>query len=264
MTLNNDSTIRQYRPQVGTLIKMSEFSDYTSRGINPWAYLRVLGIDDSTVTVRHAEYPTDEAKDTEQFTIPLHVVQVPLGWEPRYTIYCKPEEVEKVLGWFTRGVVTRANHDLGSSRGPVWQPMDNSGTPHWSYPEVSDAIPPEDCRRLLRVVKVETEEVSLGHKPNCSFCHGTGRDSVQRIAEVREVSLEKLAEDKGLFTRLVNYDPRTGMFDCHCNMTLGDLGRTKRAKAIKDMEKDGWSVKYVPYTGGFWERQRETVVHDWE
>jgi hypothetical protein len=260
MTLRNDSTIRQYRPQVGKLIKMALWDDYTSRGIAPWAWLRVIGIDDSTVTVRHATHPSEPSQDTEQYTIPLYVVAPPIGWEPRYTIYCKPAEVEKVLGWFARGVVNRANHDLGSSRGCVWQPMDNAGTPHWAYPEMTDSIAAEDCARLLRVVKVETEEIgSFGPNVNCELCKGTGRDSVARIAEVRGVTVESIKVEE---LHVTGYSD--GTFDCRCGTYMRDLGRSKRAKVIKEMERDGWTVRYVPYAGGFWERQRETVVHEWQ
>ena len=85
MTLDkrNDSTIRQYRPHVGKLVKMSMFADYTERGLNPWSWLRVIGIDRDTVTVRLAPNPTVIADDREQFTIPLYVVDTPIGWEPR-------------------------------------------------------------------------------------------------------------------------------------------------------------------------------------
>jgi len=210
MTLasRNDSPIRQYHPQLGKLIKMSEWSDYTSRGISPWSWLRVIGIDDSTVTVRHATHPTDPAQDTEQYTLPLYVIDPPIGWEPRYTIYCKPSETDKVLSWFARGIAKRQSHDLGNAGAMIWQPMDNCDAAHWQFPEVSDMIRPEDCPRLIRVIKVETEDM--------------GSDS------------------------------------------LSAMGRSKRAKLFKQWESEGWSVRYVPYEGGYWERQRETIVHDWQ
>lgn len=208
LTQRNDSTIRQYRPQLGKLIKMSLWEDYTSRGINPWSWLRVIGIDDSTVTVRLAEYPSEPSKDSAQYTLPLYVVAPPIGWEPRYTIYCKPEEVDKVLGWFSRGIAKRQSHDLGNAGAMTWQPMDNCDAPHWQYPEISDMIRPEDCARLIRIVKVETEDLG--------------------------------------------------------SSDLSAMGRSKRAKLFKQWESEGWSIKYWPYAGGFWERQRETIVHDWK
>jgi hypothetical protein len=224
MTLSrrNDSKIRQYRPKVGQLIGMSEFSDYTSRGMSPWGRLRVIGIDQDTVTVRHAPHPMDATcDDPSQITIPLYVVRVPVGWEPKYTIHCKPEQAETIIkDWFARGIVVRQSHDMSGGMSTAFQPLTNGtlpGSPHWQFPEDTDVIMPEDCARLFKVVAVEREEITsatLGYPadPNC---------------------------------------------------TLSRMGRTKRAKLFKTMRADGWEVQYVPYAGGYWERTRKTLVHDW-
>lgn len=96
----------------------------------------------------------------------------------------------------------------------AFQPMDNSNSPHWQYPEMTDAIPAEMCGQVFRVIKVETEEINRYVNPS------------------------------------------------HPDMRA--MGRSKRAKLIKQWELEGWSTRYVPYAGGFWERQRETIVRDWE
>lgn len=42
--------------------------------------------------------------------IPLEVIAPPIGWQSRYTIYAKPEQIEAVLSWFARGIVVRQSH----------------------------------------------------------------------------------------------------------------------------------------------------------
>lgn len=249
----NNSPIRQYRPKLGTLVTMAEFADYTSRGLSPWGRLRVIGIDAELVTVQHAPSPLDVTKDTEQFTIPLERVQTPIGWEPRYTIYCKPEELDKALGWFARGLVVRQSHNMSGSMPTVFQPLSDDGTvpatPHWQFPEDTDTLTAEECKRLVRVVKVEREEVTsatLGYPPvsDCGHCHGTGRRTVTELASIR------------------HDNPDT--FRCHCHSdALGRMGRSKRARLFKSWESQGWTVTYQRFAGGYWERTRETVVRDW-
>ena len=273
MTLRrNNSTIRLYRPKVGQLIGMSEWSDYTSRGLSLWGRLRVIGIDKDTVTVKHAPHPMDASfDDASQITIPLYTVQLPIGWEPRYTIYRKPEETEKVLGWFARGIVCRQSHNMSSSMPMAFQPLTDGilpGSPHWQFPEDTDVIMPEDCARLFRVVSVEKEEITsatLGYPadPNCQTCHGSGRRTVEELAILRK---ETLAQTWDLVNRgeITLEDLTSVDFRCHCHYgALGRMGRTKRAKLFKEMRADGWDVHYVPYAGGFWERTRETIVHDY-
>lgn len=282
MTLRrNNSTIRLYRPKVGQLIGMSEWSDYTSRGLSLWGRLRVIGIDKDTVTVKHAPHPMDASfDDASQITIPLYTVQLPIGWEPGYTIYCKPEETEKVLGWFARGIVCRQSHNMSSSMPMAFQPLTDGvlpGSPHWQFPEDTDVIMPEDCARLFRVVSVEKEEITsatLGYPadPTCTSCSGTGRRTIAQLAEVCKETVETTWTliDNGTIQNLEDVQTVSNVhsafdtFRCHCHYgALGRMGRTKRAKLFKEMRADGWDVHYVPYAGGFWERTRETIVHDY-
>lgn len=276
MTLSrrNDSLIRQYRPQLGTLCKMSEWSDYTSRGLSPWGMLRVIGIDRDTVTVRHAPNPMDAACDDQNpLTIPLYCIAMPIGWEPRYTIHCKPEETTKVLGWFARGIVVRQSHNMSGTLPKAFQPLgDNGNLPsatHWQFPEDTDVISPEDCARLIRVVSVEREEITsatLGYPADstCHLCNGTGRRTVADLALIRKETLAQTWD--AVNTGKITLDgPTSTDFRCHCHYgALDRLGRTKRAHLFKQMAADGWHVEYIRYGGGYWERTRETVVHEWE
>jgi hypothetical protein len=273
MTLRNDSTIRQYRPKVGQLISMGQWTDYTSRGLSPWGRLRVIGIDKDTVTVRYAPHPMDASCDDQsQITIPLYTVQPSIGWEPRYTIHCKPEQVETVKSWFARGIVCRQSHNMSSSMPMAFQPLTDGvlpGSPHWQFPEDTDVIMPEDCARLFRIVSVEQEEITsavLGYPadPNCHRCKGTGRRTVAELAIVRKSTLAQTWDD--INTGKIPLDDLTSTdFRCHCAQygAMTRMGRTKRAKLIKQMRADGWQVEYRPYAGGYWERRRETIVHDW-
>lgn len=273
MTLRNDSTIRQYRPRVGSLCQMALFSDYTSRGLSPWGRLRVIGIDKDTVTVRHAPHPMDAScDDPSELTIPLYTVQPPIGWEPRYTIHCKPEQVETVKSWFAHGIVCRQSHNMSSSMPMAFQPLTDGvlpGSPHWQFPEDTDVILAENCARLFRIVQVEQEEITsatLGYPadPNCQSCAGTGRRTIAQLAEIRKETLATTFD-------LINHgkipleDMTPTDFRCHCHYgALGRMGRTKRAKLFKQMRADGWEVSYMPYAGGYWIRTRETLIQDWQ
>lgn len=283
MTLGkrNDSTIRQYRPTIGQLISMSQFSDYTSRGLSPWGRLRVIGIDASTVTVHHAPHPADPTcDDPSPITIPLYTVQFPIGWEPRYTIHCKPEQSQTVINeWFKRGIVVRQSHDMSGSMPTAFQPLVSGQlprSPHWQFPENTDVILPDDCPRLFRVVEVQQEEITsevLGYPadPNCTSCSGTGRRTIAQLAEVRNETVEQtwglINAGKIPLDDLTHISPVHSAFDtfrCHCHYgAMARMGRAKRAKLIKQMRADGWEVEYRPYAGGFWERRKETLVHDW-
>jgi len=55
-----------------------------------------------------------------------------------------------------RGIVVRFSQYIGDGS-TAFQPMDNSGTPHWKYTEVTDTIHPDQTRDLIRVVKIETK-----------------------------------------------------------------------------------------------------------
>jgi hypothetical protein len=282
ISTRNDSTIRQYRPAIGKLIKLSEWSDYTSRGLSPWGWLRVTGIDKDTVTVRHAPHPTDPSHDEPEITIPLYAVATPIGWEPRYAIHAQGRDgADNVVNnWFSRGIVVRQSHDMGGSMPTAFQPLVDGelpGSPHWQYPEVTDVIQPEDCKRLFRVVAVEEEEITsatLGYPadPKCTSCQGTGRRTIAQLAEVRNETVEQLWAliDKGQIPLddLTHAAEHSAFetFRCHCAQhgAMSRLTKTERTKLIKEMRAEGWQVEYRPYAGGFWERRKEILVHDWE
>ena len=221
------------------------------------------------------------AGDTGQcYDVPLDWIAHPIGWEPRYTIHCEPDQANTIItNWFTRGIVVRANQCIGDSAGSTFQPADNSAQPHWKYPKISDSVSAELCAQVFRVIVAEEEEIGSTaatrmHDPTCDHCKGTGRRLLAELATIRNQSTAKLKElmllpdepykvsDK---LHLDNYNASDETFDCHCHYGMfRRLGRSKRAKLIKQWAIDGWVTRYLPYAGGYWIRTRETIVHDWQ
>jgi hypothetical protein len=265
---------RQYIPAIGKSVKLKEWSDYSTRGIHVWSWMRVHSInsDGAVVQVLNGSEPTGEV-----LTVPLASINPPIGWQSQYTIYCKPEKVETVLSWFARGIVVRQSHDMSGSMPKAFQPMDNSAQPHWQFCEVTDAIPAEECSKVFRVIKVETEDVYdvyLVPQSDCAHCHGSGRRTLAELERIRNETVSEVKRKIAIpvdpyrandSIHLNGYSEETETFECHCiRGGFRTLGRSKRAKLIKEWARDGWSTRYVPYAGGFWERTRETVVQDWQ
>lgn len=266
---------RKYIPSEGKHITLKLFSDYREWMPNEtvWAHLSVIHVDlqDGIVAV---EVLNGLQQTGRTYNVPLSIIAPPIGWQPRYTIHVKPDQVEKVLGWFARGIVVRQSHDMSGSMPTAFQPMDNSEQPHWQFCEVTDAVQAEDCPRVFRVVKIEREEINFVYNTDCPHCKGTGRRTLAELAEIRKESIEEIKRkmvipvDRYRATEalpLDQYDGETETFDCACRYGhFRAMGRSKRARLIKEWERDGWTVRYIPYAGGFWERSREIVVRDWE
>lgn len=265
---------RQYVPAIGESVKMRLFSDYTSRNVNVWAWLRVhsFNSDGVTVQVLNGTEPTGEV-----LTIPLDTIAPPIGWQSQYTIYCKPDKIDAVLSWFARGIVVRQSHDMSGSMPTAFQPMDNSDQPHWQFCEVTDAVPAAECSRVFRVVKIETEniyDVCLVPDKNCSHCHGTGRRTLAELGKIRRESIAELKRKMAIAPEpyrinerlhLDDYSKTDETFACHCiRGGFSKLGRSKRAKLIKEWALQGWSTEYHNHgEHSWWDRTRETVVQDW-
>lgn len=173
MTLN-----RKYVPAIGKRIMLASFHDYTSRQLPVWSWWTVreyLAND----TVRCEHYNAGDTGEFQEF--PLSIIASPIGWQPRYTIYCKPEQVEQVLSWFARGIVVRQSHNLSGSMPTAFQPMDNATAPHWQFPEVTDAVPADECRKVFRVVKVECEELNHYANPSHPDVRAMGRSKRAKL-----------------------------------------------------------------------------------
>ena len=268
---------RQYVPAIGKRVRLRLWEDYakvTGKVCN-WSWFTVREVRTETDCVTLEGF---NAGDTgEMFNAHLSQIAAPIGWQSQYTIYCKPEKVNDVLGWFARGIVVRQSHDMSGSMPKAFQPMDNSAQPHWQFCEITDAIPAEECSKVFRVIKVETEDVYdvyLVPQSDCAHCHGSGRRTLAELAGIRNDTVSEVKRKMAIpvdpyrandSIHLNGYSAETETFECHCvRGGFRTLGRSKRAKLIKEWARDGWSTQYVPYAGGFWERTRETVVQDWQ
>jgi hypothetical protein len=221
--------------------------------------------DGAVVQVLNGSEPTGEV-----LTVPLNAIAPPIGWRDRYTIYCEPAKVETVLSWFARGIVVRQSHDMSGSMPTAFQPMDNSAQPHWQFCEVTDAIPAAECSKVFRVVKIEREniyDVYLVPDDTCERCHGSGRDSVARVNTYRASKGMEPCDTETIshLGSRAGWDASTGTFECSCvRGGFSKMGRSKRAKLIKEWAAAGWDAHYVNLgEHSYWERTRETVVQDW-
>lgn len=256
---------RKYIPQIGQRITLKLFAYYTAQSLPAWTHLIVEEVrpDLGWISARR-----DGDTESGKYAFKLDEIAPPVGWEPRYTITVAPDDVEKILSWFERGMVCRLTHDLNPYYMPiVWQPLDNSEQPNWKFPEVTDTIKAEDCRKLIRVVRLDDQDINFVNDPGCTYCSGSGRRPLQQVADARGCTLAEahaLAKSDERFFR--SYDEASGLFDCHCSASgFRKLGRSKRAKLIKEWEADGWKTEYVNHgEDSYWHRTRETVVHDWE
>jgi len=155
---------RRYIPEVGSLVRFRTLSDYQSRYINGWAWMRVVAFNGDTVTARHAPNPSNPAWDEDPIQFPLSIVEPPLGWNPHYAIYCDPAKAQTVIDdWFQRGIRVSVSHDMSCPRGDIFQPLiskDGENTPdrpHWAY-YGADAVPAEQCPEVFTVfAQVEQE-----------------------------------------------------------------------------------------------------------
>ena len=272
--------MRRYIPPIGQLVKLHEWDDYhkliVDNNLNPvvdeapgvWSWFTVREVNGDTVRLEYYNCGHEDASHTGKFyTIPLASIDAPIGWEPRYTMYVKPDKVDTVINdWFKRGVVLRQSHDISCMGRRTFQPMDNAEQPHWMFPEVTDVIQPEDCPKIIRVVKIEEQEVNFVPDPQCGRCHGTGRDNVVRLAEARQSTVQvtlRLIENGDI--QLIDFDAATGTYQCGCWASgFSMMSKKDRNRLKKEWEKDGWKVERIKYAGGYWIRTRETVVHDWK
>jgi hypothetical protein len=264
--MHTSSVLRQYIPQVGAHVKLRRFDLYTTHQLPTWSWLKVIAIVGYMVRLEllNGNEPTGHIQH-----VPHVDIDPPIGWEPRYTIYCKPDQIDKVLLWFSRGIAVWQSHDLNPNYMPKsFTPLDAEGGPGWQFPERTDAIAPEDCAKLIRVVRIDEEEIDFIHDPACEYCHGSGMRSIDQILTIRGWTKQQLEDslaldpDKDFFQQ---YDSASGKFRCFCRHNgFSKIGRTKRAFMVKAWEKEGWKTERVREGNtNYWVRTKETVVHDW-
>lgn len=255
---------RKYIPEIGKRVTLKRFEDHYKNGIDQiWAHLKVLAVDGDQVKV---DILNGSEQIGKQVTVPLADIAPPVGWQPRYTITVGPADVDKVLGWMKRGIVCRLSHDLNPNYMPmVYQPMDNAGQPGWQFPEVTDTVSAEDCDKVFKVVKVETQEINFVNDPACKYCNGTGRRNIAQVAAASGETVSQVKKRALKDNFFANYDPESGLFDCSCRYGGFRVLTKKQREALKaEWKKDGWNVEYDGVgQHGVWLRTRDTVVKDW-
>jgi hypothetical protein len=273
---------RRYVPEIGKRIKLATFSDYSSRELHVWSWMEVQAVSGDTVT---AEILNGSEHTGQVVTVPLTSVDKPIGWAPRYTIHVQPDKVADVLAWLKRGIVVRQSQYIGDGS-TAFQPMDNADQPHWKYGEITDAIPPAECDRVFRVVKLETV-YDAGIPSPCQYCNGTGihtsnpsltdqtesTDRCETCGVHLHFSFDEPWHRKPNPSHLdkpdsyCSYVKPAGHCWC-CNGTgrgiahLSGMDPKQRKQAIKTLESEGWKVWYQK-RGSMWLMERETVVKDW-
>lgn len=275
---------RRYIPTIGARVRLRLFSDYTSLGLPAWSVLHCTGVDvDKVVCIR--SLTANGANDGELVTVPLVAIDPPIGWAPRYTIHCAPDKVADVIAWLNRGITVRQSQYIGDGS-TAFQPMDNSGQPHWKFGEVTDVIPPDQTKDLIRVVKLETR-YDAGLPCACRYCDGTGIHTSNPSLEAQTNSTAT-CEFCGVHLGFSFREPwhyhstQYGKPDkgqcAHvysagtCWVCSGTGKGTKylseykpgkeRKQAIAELERQGWKVWYQKQ-GQAWMMERETVVKDW-
>jgi hypothetical protein len=99
-----------------------------------------------------------------------------------------PDEAIKVRGWITsgRGVARWTNKDLSCmSRPDMVTPGDSETAPHWAYVGQKEAMALSDFEVITETVVVVPPEWF----PECERCEGTGKRSIEKLADIRGESV---------------------------------------------------------------------------
>ncbi len=270
---------RHYVPKVGDIVRLRVMSDYTAVGLPYWTRLHATGIDgDRVVCVR--SLTGGEEKDGDLVTIPLSSVSAPVGWKERYTIHAAPDKVDEVLAWMKRGIVVRFSQYIGDGS-TAYQPMDNSGQPHWKFGEVTDAIAAYQTKDLIQVVKLETVGDAFVPAP-CRYCNGSSVHVANKAMDDQTAST-KVCEKCGIHTGFSFTEPWHNAWNLSDNgvcpevnppgwcwvcrgsglgcRQISELKGKERKAAIEQLTAKGWKVWYQK-EARMWFMERETVVKD--
>ena len=162
---------RIYTPTIGDSIRLKLFSDYTQYNLPAWSKLTCTGIDGNNVVCVQS-LTANGAHDGELVTVQLGDISAPIGWKERYSIRVSPDKVSEVLAWLSRGIVVRQSQYIGDGS-TAFQPLDNSGAPHWKFGEVTDVLTPEQTTEFVEIVQNEYVYDAFIGAP-CQYCNGTG------------------------------------------------------------------------------------------
>lgn len=148
----------RYTPEIGKRLKLAELWMYSKIDVHGWAWMKVVKVHEHGIKleVLNGDQPTGV-----EHIVPREWIKPPIGWEERYTITVKPEQVEQVKGWLSRGIAVRQCQDLSNAGARQFQPADNCPVPHWAYKELTDVVPADQCRDRIRIVMLEQRDTGL-------------------------------------------------------------------------------------------------------
>lgn len=255
MSTTIETAKRQYRPTYGTRVKFALGSDYTTRGINLWAWMRVISQDDQVALsgdLVALEVLNGDTSTGETLAAHVSTIEKPIGWQERYTIHVHGEKLATLLDFMQRGLVVRQSQYIGD--GSVqYQAADAAETTHWKYTQVTDRLTADEVVEFVKVVKVDST-FDAGIPAKCEYCAGTGIRQAQ-ACHLNNAHLKPTPVNIG------------DSFDCWtCNKGqsirhLAAMDAKERKLAIAELAREGWKVWYQK-VGRVWRMERETVVKE--
>lgn len=125
-----------------------------------WSWFKVLSAGPETCRLRHILRAASAPDPAWEGEVKTADIQLPLGWQPTYTIYCKDaEQASRVLqDWFTRGIHVWTSHDLSCAGRMAYTPVsgEQARSPHWQFSnEPVETIPPELCEQVFNIIWIE-------------------------------------------------------------------------------------------------------------
>lgn len=147
-----------YKPKVEETFNLKLFEHYTYLKLPVWAWLKCKEVQEDanfvTAEVLNGAEPTGQI-----VTIPVGMIEKPLGWEEVYTITASSkEQAEKCLSWFAHGIYVWTNCNMSSRAcgGHAFQSAETvKEAPHWKYAgKPTEVVPAADCAQRF-IVKWE-------------------------------------------------------------------------------------------------------------
>ncbi len=160
-----------YTFKVGEKVKFKTWSDYTSRGISPWALLIVAEVGQNG----YARVLLDEKIDEPALPVPVSDLQPPLGFQDVYKIAVgSPEHAAIVWSYLKErgGVMVWTCLDLSRAGHMMYTPatvepggaQDAEQKPHWSMGFVETVTDPTRIKLLVEIQADKKPDPKERHK----------------------------------------------------------------------------------------------------
>ncbi len=267
--------IRVWAPKIGDRVRLRTFDTYSRLGLPAWTTLHVKDID-PCVLFPMPIYATcvrsltaNGEHDGELVTVPIGMIETPIGWQERYTITVAPDKLADVLSWFRnkRGIAVLQSHYMPSCP-TAFAPADNHGTADWRFNGADvDVVDAEMCDQVFRVVKLETTYdicAPARFDKACPTCKGSKTTKAFADFTVVEKDAERVGYPAG--TRVLK-GARIQCWNCGGKgirpQYLSELTRREKKEARAELKAQGWDVRYVNAGAhSYWVGERETVVKE--